>query len=387
MPGSELIGEEERKAVNEVFDSGGQFYRYGFKNFEDARVRKFERRFAQELEAKYAHAVTSGTAALKVGLEALGIGRGDEVITQCFTFVATVEAIIECGAVPVVCNINGTLNMDPKDLEACITPRTKAIIPVHMLGGPCQMDEIMAIAKKHNLKVLEDTAQGVGGRYKGKTLGTIGEVGTFSFDVGKALTTGEGGMVVTNDEKLYLKARAYGDHGHEQNPNFPRGQDTRSAGGFNYRMFELQGALGLAQIEKLDYILKTQKKNKKMIKDGIRDIPGIRFREFADESGDTADTLVFTLESKEKASAFNKKFMEKGYWTKLLPESITWHFAGTWEHMLHNYDQYKGKDLMKLWGKSASLLNSSIAMPVLVKYKEEDIKKLVATIKEICSSI
>ncbi|MGB9618036.1 MAG: DegT/DnrJ/EryC1/StrS family aminotransferase, partial [Desulfomonilaceae bacterium] len=219
MPGHEWIDEHETNQVLEVMKTGILF-RYEFKNERRGvyKVKEFEDTFAAFNGAKYAHAVTSGTAALKVALAALGIGPGDEVITQGFTFIATYEAIIEAGAVPIPAEIDSTLNMDPSDFEKKITSRTKAVIPVHMLGAPARIEEIVTIAKTRGLKVIEDTAQALGAEVNGKKVGTIGDMGTFSFDFYKTITTGEGGMVVTNDKGLYIRASEYADHGHDHNP-------------------------------------------------------------------------------------------------------------------------------------------------------------------------
>ena len=264
MPGSEVIGKEEQEAVNEVFEKGGVLSRYG----NDARrqnifrVAKFEEEFAKKLNVKYAYAVSSGTAALKSVLETFGVGSGDEVITQSHTFIATVEAIFETGATPVIVDINKTLNMDPDDFESKITPRTKAAIPVHMSGVSAEIDRIVAIAKEHNLLVLEDCAQSPGGEYKGKKLGTFGDAGIFSFDFGKMLTTGEGGMIVTNNEEIWKKCRSYQNHGHDFNPNVSSmAYDTAQRGGFNYKMMELQGAVGLAQLKKIVREMSIKKEN------------------------------------------------------------------------------------------------------------------------------
>lgn len=382
MPGFELIDERERAAVNEVFDRGGVFFRHGFdamrKNI--FKVREFEDTFAAALGAKHAQAVTSGTAALKVGLKALGIGAGDEVITQAHTFVATVEAIQECGATPIVTDIDWSLNMDPADLERRITPRTKAIIPVHMLGVPARMDEILRIAKAHDIPVLEDTAQGLGGSYKGKSLGTIGTVGTFSFDHGKVLTTGEGGMVVTDDEQIFLRARAYHDHGHESNPKFPRGEDTRQVGGFNYRMTDLQGAIGLVQLSKLPYALERQRANKAQIKSALAQIPGIRFRELPDEQGDAGDCLVFFLESPEAARTVAADLASQGIGFKNLPGAVDWHFAGTWDHLFKGHPVYGAAAASTFWPTSERILRSAIALPIMVKMAPEQIQKVIATV-------
>jgi 8-amino-3,8-dideoxy-alpha-D-manno-octulosonate transaminase len=384
MPGFEIIGKEERDAVNEVFDRGGILYRYGFDEVRKGifKVAEFEEEFARVFGVRYAQAVTSGTAALKVALFALGIRPGDEVITQCHTFVATVEAIMDLGATPVITEVDRTLNMDPRDLERKIMDRTRAIIPVHMLGAPARMDEITRIAGRDNIPILEDAAQAPGGEYRGRRLGTFGAAGAFSFDFGKVITTGEGGMILTDDEKIYLKCREYADHGHEYNPTLPRGDDTRSTWGFNFKMMELQGAFGLAQLRKLDSALRLQRENKRRLKEGIRDLPGIEFREIADPAGDIGDTLVFFLKDARMAQRFAQHLRERGMGTKNLPDAIKWHFAGTWDHMLARAEPYRGKELMGCWPESRDLLQRSIALPVFIKMNDEQITRAIRIIKE-----
>lgn len=380
MPGFELIGKEEKEAVDDIFEKGGVLSRYGLdaKRQNVFRVDEFEKAVCQKTGAKYCLAVSSGTAALKIGLLAFGVKPGDEVITQSFTFVATVEAILEVGAKPVICEVDKSLNMDPIDLERKITERTKVIIPVHMAGVAAKMDEIIAIAKEHNLVVFEDAAQALGATYQGKYLGIVGDAGIFSLDIGKVITTGEGGLFVTNDEKIYLKAREYSDHGHEYNPAVPRGEDTRTHQGFTYRFTELQGAVGLAQMKKLDYILEKQRENKKKIKDGIIAAKKIEFRELSDEQGDAGDTLIFFVESREKAKSFAKSLLEKGFGTKNLPDAVDWHFAGTWKHILPD---------VTLWPQSEGLLRRAIALPIMVNMDEEKINKIIQSVKEISEQI
>ena len=390
MPGYELVGKEEKEAVLEIFDKhGGVLFKHGFDALRKGsyKVAEFEKAFAKHVGANYAQAVTSGTAALKVALEALGVRTGDEVITQSFTFVATVEAIIECGAVPLLADINDTLNMDPLDVEKKITKKTKAIIPVHMYGASVQMDEIMAISKKYNLCVLEDAAQAVGAVYKGNKAGTIGDAGTFSFDFGKALTTGEGGMVVSNNKEIFLKAREYADHGHENNPAFPRGEDTRRRRGFNYRMMEFQGAIGLVQLNKLDYAIQKQRENKKKIKDAIKDIKKFKFRVLADGSEETGDTLVLIFETIEEVKEFVSGIRARGLGTKNLPDAFNWHFAGTWDHIFSEISYYKNKEWKTLWSKSEDLLKRTVALPINIKMTTEQIDKTIDIIRETSKEI
>lgn len=385
MPGWEIIGEEERRAVNEVFDNGAVLFRQSFAALRNNvyKVKDFEAAFAKHLGASHAHAVTSGTAALKVALKALKVGPGDEVITQSHTFVATVEAILECGATAVVTDVDWTLNMDPGDLARKITSRTKVIIPVHMFGVAACMDEIMATARKHGIAVLEDTAQACGGTYHGKTLGTIGDLGTFSFDHGKLLTTGEGGMVVTNNESLYRAARIYADHGHEDNPAFPRGEDTRSFPGFNYRMMELQGAIGLEQLRKLAGSLAKHRANKTALKQAVQAITGqsLRFREIPDPAGDNGDALVFFLETPERAKRVARALQQKGIGFKNLPDALNWHYAGTWDHMLGKAEWLKGRTLEDYFAQSGGILRRAIALPIFYKMDEARIATIAQELK------
>ena len=324
MPGFELIGKEEFDQVKEVFDKSGILFRHGFDKLRNGiyKVRDFEKAFASYMGQEDALAVTSGTAALKVILEGFGIGKDDEVITQSFTFVATVEGIIEVGAQPVIAEINDTLNMDPYDLEKKITEKTRAIIVVHMLGVPCDMDQILSIAKKHHLIVIEDTAWGCGGSLNGKKLGTLGDGSTFSFDFAKTMTTGEGGMVMIKDHEALERAKAYHDHGHENNPSLPRWEDSRSGSGFNYRMMELQGAVGLSQLKKLDFVIESQRANKQKIKDKLKEIPGISFRRIPNTALETADALVFIVEDNAIARKCREALLSAGLGTKILPKQL-----------------------------------------------------------------
>lgn len=384
MPGFEIIGEEERQAVNEVFDNGACLFRYGFDFMRNDtyKVIEFEKEFAQKMNMKYAHATTSGTSALFVVNKRLGIGAGDEVITQAFTFVATVEAIAETGATPVITEIDSTLNMDPDDLERKITDKTKAIWVVHMMGGPARMKEILAIGAKHGIPVLEDTAQGIGAMYDGKPCGVYGHANIFSFDFGKTMTTGEGGMILTEDEELYLKIKAYTDHGHEDNPEYSRGEDTASFSGFNFRMMELQGAIGLAQLKKLPSALKKIKENYNAFRNQLGDLKEIEFRETPENSIDAGDSLIFFLKTKEKRIKVSDYLASQGIGFKLLPGAVKWHFAGRWSHIWDSIPAYKGKDYLQMWPASHDLLERSIALPVMINMDKDKIDFIAESVKK-----
>ena len=263
-------------------------------------VREFEKQISKKFKSKYCLAVSSGTSAIKVGLKALGVKPGDEVITQAFNFIATIEAIIDCGAKPIIVNVNQTLNMCPIELKKKITKKTKVIVPVHMLGVSCQNDEIFKIAKKNNIKILEDNCESVGGKYKNKNLGTLGDIGVFSLDFGKFITTGEGGLTLTINSKLYKFMREYHDHGHENNPKLPRGEDTKTIPGFNYRMTELQAVVGKEQVKRIDFILKENYRRYEIL-DKLLSVE-FKQRLVPNKSKPNFDTFIFHIESNQKKS-------------------------------------------------------------------------------------
>ncbi|MCB2214514.1 DegT/DnrJ/EryC1/StrS family aminotransferase [Desulfofustis glycolicus] len=335
MPGFEVLGKEERQQIMEVLDTGVLFrYEFAEQRRGIYKVREFEQAFAAYTGAACAQAVTSGTAALKVALRALGIGPGDEVITQGFTFVATWEAILEVGAIPVFAEIDQTLAMDPGDLKKKITDRTACIIPVHMLGGAADIDRITAIGAEAGVPVLEDTAQAAGGRVGGRHLGTFGRCGTFSFDPVKTLTTGEGGMIITDDEELWRAMSEYHDHGHDHLPNAGgRGGEGRHFLGDNYRMMELQGAIGLAQLAKLDAMIESQRAHKSRLQEAAAVLPGVEFRKHPDAAGDSATFFAFILQDEEQQRRVNTVLCEQGVGAISFADN-SWHFYPRWEHLL-----------------------------------------------------
>ncbi len=334
MAGSELIGKEEAREVMDVLETG-VYTRYNFDVERKGvfKVREFEQAFAAYLGAGYALGVTSGSAALKVALTALDVGPGDEVIVPAFDFIATYEAVLEAGAIPVMADIDDSLNLDPDDIEAKITPSTKCVIPVHMCGAAAEIDRIIAVAKRHNLSVLEDNAQACGGSYRGKKLGTFADMGILSFDYYKTLTTGEGGMVLTNDKTLYDRSDWYHDHGHDHNPAVGRGDEGRSILGFNFRMNEFQGAVGLAQLRKLDYMIAEQRSHKAALKAALAGVKGIGFRKLFDPDGDSATFLGFNLPDEKTAKRFQKLLAERHVGTIYYFDN-KWHYAPRWEHLL-----------------------------------------------------
>ena len=400
MPGYEVIGEEEKREVLEVLTNKIVFrYEFDAQRKGSYKVDTFEDEFASYCGAKYALGVSSGTAALRVALAALGISPGDEVITQGFTFVATWESILDAGAIPVFAEVNDTLCLDPSDLIKKITPKTKAIIPVHMCGAQACIEDIVEIADQHGIPVVEDTAQSCGGRFKGKALGTFGKMGCFSFDAVKTLTAGEGGIIITDDKELYLNASEYHDHGHDHRLDLPRGLEKRRFIGMNYRMMELQGAIGLAQLRKMEtVILPRQRGNKARIREALSKIDQVTFREIPDLSGDTATFLTFSLPTPEKAKAFNKVMTEAGAGAVYWYENF-WHYYDQWEHLL------EGKSVLRTGypfktregevrcsysrgalPRTAAILSRTLSIPINI-YMDEQIPKIIQAIEKAAKVI
>jgi 8-amino-3,8-dideoxy-alpha-D-manno-octulosonate transaminase len=372
MPGYELINNQELRQCEDILKKSKTFFRMGFEKTRKGifKVLEFEKKFGKHFNTKYCLGVTSGTAALRVALASLNLKPGDEIITQAFTFVATAEAIIESKCKPICANIDETLNLDPKDLIKKINKKTKAVIVVHMLGVPARMKEIVKICKKNKIILIEDTAWGCGGKINNKFLGTIGDIGTYSFDHAKAITTGEGGMVVFKDKKYFLKGKAWHDHGHENNPKFPRWEDTRKSSGFNFRMNEFQGAIGLAQLKKLNLIIKSQRKNYYLILNKIKNIKGLRERHVPKNSFISADALIIIVKNKNLAKRCRKFLLQSNISTKILPEAYSWHFAGRWSHMKEFNNKKNFKNSLKI---SENILNKAVSIPIFVKMTNKQI--------------
>lgn len=327
-PGMEVIGDEEKKELLEVLESG-YLFRYG--SVDDpafkAKVYQLEQEVAKLAGVPYAVAVNSGTSALLVALCGLGIGPGDEVIVPGYTFIASLSSIIWARAVPILAEVDKTLNLDPTDVRRKITPRTKAIMAVHMLGNPARLEELKAVAEEHKLLLIEDCAQAFGAKYKGHAVGSIGNAGTYSFNIFKTITAGDGGMVVTRDEGLYRRFFGIHDQGHAP---LRTGVEVgrRPFVGLDFRMTELQAAVLLAQLRKLDTIARHLHANKRRFKEALADLPRLDFREITDPEGECATLLTVFFPSEEIARRVAK---ELG--TKVVAES-GWHVYSNMEQIL-----------------------------------------------------
>lgn len=300
--------DKERAELLDVLETGRPFRWYGPGKQPPQKVSTFEQEFAKRMQVKYTLGVTSGTAALQCAMAALGIGPGDEVILPAWTWHSCFNAIVLAGALPVFAEIDESFNLDPTDFEKKITPQTKAVMAVHLQGCPADLERILPIARKHNIKVVEDCAQSVGASYKGRPVGSYGDISIYSLQLNKTITAGEGGAVATNDPVLFERSARFHDLGglrtvHESQLG------KASAGwyvGTNFRMNEFSGGVLLAQLRKLDTIVGDVRSHAKAVYAGIRDLPGIRFRRLPDPAGEIGSSVFLGFSTKEKCENFKK---------------------------------------------------------------------------------
>lgn len=397
MPGYELWSDKERKEVNDVLETG-ILMRYGFDGPRKGiwKSKELEAAICTTFGSKYAQLTSSGTAALSTAMAALGIGYGDEIITPVFTFVASFEAILSVGAIPVFVDVDDTLTLSPDAVRKAITSKTKAIMPVHMCGSMADMDALQEICKQHKLLLLEDACQSIGATYKGKSLGTIGDAGTFSFDFVKTMTCAEGGVVLTNNENFYLHADGYTDHGHDHK-GIDRGADLHPFIGYNYRISELHAAVGLAQIKRLPEFLATQKKNHRLLKEILSTVSAISFRRIPDTEGDSCTFLSWFLPTEEITRAVAAEMKLQG----ILPGNFywydnNWHYISNWDHLKNTttlnalHPEFKASVIhhaTKDFSASDVVMSRCISTSISLLWTEEQIKdkgeKMVAAINKV----
>lgn len=324
-----IIGEEEIQAVAEVIRSG-KLFRY--QGEERSQADLFEQEWAAKIGVEHALVVTSGTAALICALAGLGLGPGDEVILPAYTFIASALAPLAVGAVPLIAEIDESLTLDPADVEAKITPRTKAIMPVHMNGLNCDMERLMDIARRHGLLVVEDCCQADGGSYQGKRLGSIGHAGAFSFNYFKVISCGEGGAMVTDDDAVFERASLFHDGGCVF---FKEGvaQQTAVFAGWNFRFNEILSAVLRVQLRRLDGILTGLREDKRLIREALEGTEGFTFSRVNDPEGDCGVMLCLRFESAERAASFVARLGEAGF-AAYSPINSGRHVYSNWESIM-----------------------------------------------------
>lgn len=381
MPGYELWGADERREVEEVLETG-VLMRYGFDGPRGGRwkARELEAELCRALGSRHAQVVSSGTAALTTALAALGVGAGDEVVLPTFTFVASFEAVLSVGAIPVLADVDDTLTLSPEAARAALTPRTKVVMPVHMCGAMADLGAFQALCDEKGLWLLEDACQAVGGTYRGRALGTIGKAGCFSFDFVKTITCGEGGAVVTDDEEVWRRCDQYSDHGHDH-LGADRGGNLHPFLGYNFRISELHAAVGLAQVRRLAGFLDTQRRHKAALRAALERTAGVTFRRLPDPEGDSASFLSFFLPDEGRARAAAAAMKAEGlpamYWY-----DNNWHYIRRWDHLkqaatMTRWPEEVRRVLSGLAGKafpaSDAVMGRAVSTPVNLAWSEAQV--------------
>lgn len=397
MPGFELFGSAERKEVNDVLESG-VLMRYGFDGMRNGhwKAKELETELQTAFKTNHVQLVSSGTAAISVALAVAGIGAGDEVIMPSFTFVATFEAIMMMGAIPVLVNIDDTLTLDPKAVEAAITSKTKAVMVVHMCGSMGNLEALQNICKEHHLILLEDACQAIGGTYKGKPLGSIGDLGCLSFDFVKTITTGEGGAVITDNEAYYRNADLYSDHGHDHHGN-DRGAENHPFMGYNFRISELHAAVGLAQVRRLPDFLALQKKNYTILREALSAVPEVTFRTVPTGGEENYGFLSFFLPNLEMARNASENLKKAGVDGCFHYYDNNWHYIRNWDHLKNLKTLYPISEVVKTglkyletktFEQSDHFIGRNISCLIKLGWTEEEVRlRAEAMVKAITAAL
>lgn len=399
-PGVSCINEQEIEAVAEILRTGMLF-----RHHPNSHVRAFEREAAAKIGARHALMVNSGTSALICGLTGLGVGPGDEVIVPSYTYIATAAAVVAVGAVPVIAEIDDSLGLDPADFEAKITPRTKAVIPVYMQGVPGRIAAILEVARRHNVKVLEDCCQCIGGEYRGRMVGGWGDAGAWSLNYFKVITCGEGGLVFSDDYTVYERACFASD------PALPmwmkdtipaHGWETKPFSAQCYRPSEILGALARVQLNKLDPILTHTRSLKRCFLCELDDPRGYQIQHVDDPAGDCGISAAIIVRdetlAKKYAAALNAEGLGCGtahndgfpdrhiyrYWDSILDQNAPHPNASAWTHPAYVGDPGYSREMCP---RSMNLLNRSLRFGFNMKMNEEHVEQMAQAINKVDAAL
>jgi len=395
--GPAAIGEEEVEAVAAVVRSGNLFR---FLDREHSRCTELENHFRDMTGCAHALAVGGGTAALISALAGIGIGEGDEVIVPGYTYIASASAVLICGGVPVIAEIDASLTLDPRDIEPNITERTKAVMPVHMRGIPCDMDPILDIAHRHGLLVIEDAAQACGGSYKGRRLGSLGDVGCFSLQQFKVMTAGEGGMVVTDRRDVFDRAAIR----HDSAMCFWNPEDTtvQPFPGENFRMNEMEGALGCVQFGRIEGILERTRAIQRRVRAGIAGLPGITLHQPPDPEGDCGITATFFLDSADQAKRCAKALQAEGipagsmydagipdrhiycYWEYVMQKTSGDAHGWPWTSPRHDPSRTYRPDMCP---RTLDILGRAVVLPISQTYEDRHADLMVQAVRKVAHAL
>lgn len=396
MPGFELFGDNERKELNDVLENG-VLMRYGFDSMRNGhwKAKELEHKLEEQLQVKHAQLVSSGTAAVTIALASAGIGTGDEVIMPTFTFVASFEAIMMLGAIPILVDIDDTLTLDIEATKEAITPRTKAIMPIHMCGSMANMNALKEICDEYSLILIEDSSQATGATYKGKPLGSIGDLGCLSLDFVKIITAGEGGAVLTNNEKFYRNADHFSDHGHDHVGN-DRGAESHPFLGYNFRISELHAAVGLAQLRRLGEFVAIQKKNYTIIREALSQIPEVSFRTVPEGGEESYSFLSFFLPDLDTARKVSSAFKESGIDACFHYYDNNWHYIRKWEHLKDLKTLYPSSKEVKeglkylqtkTFEQSDHYIGRNISCLIKLSWTEQEVRERANKMSQIIQSV
>jgi 8-amino-3,8-dideoxy-alpha-D-manno-octulosonate transaminase len=391
--GTEFYDAAESAELTDVVRSGKPF-RWGSGRDERLKVLTFEREFARRMQTRYALAVTSGTAALEVAYHALGIGPGDEVILPAWTWHSDAMAVVRAGALPVFAEIDESFNIDPGDIEHRITPQTKLLVAVHLQGCPADMDRIIPIARRHNLKLLEDSAQAVGASYHGKPTGSMSDIAIYSHQESKTITSGEGGSVVTNDPALFERAARFHDVGGLRAPHQALLGEARVDPfvAANFRMNEFTGGVMLAQIRKLDTILGAVRRHAQRVYEGLRDLPGIRFRHLPDPAGEIGSVVFIGFDSKQRCDRFMAAMRAENVPVSKPAGSVVLPVQSYIEHKVTAHPNWptwtspRGRAIeygAATCPRTLDILSRFAGPPMNPKYTDQDVADIIAAIRKV----
>lgn len=386
--GTYYIGKEEKKAVNQVLKSKSLF-RYHGPNLL-YKTAEFEAKMAEYLGVKYILACSNGAAAIKLCCIANNIGPGDTVLMSPFTFIASASSVLACGAIPKFVDIDETMNIDSTKIENSIDESTKAILVIHMQGQPCDMKAIMKIAKKHNLVVIEDTAQALGAEVDGKKTGTIGSCGAFSLQAGKTITCGEGGFLATNNKKIYERAKMYHDNGgYRVGCDYPTWENGKTIFGENFKLTEIQSAIAIEQLKKIDKILSKQEKTYNEIINNI-DTDFYKIRPMIPNSKLVNVSLAIEFIDEEKCLDFINYMNSKGigfglYCSNLIDKFDTFKKQQSWHSSNFPYNIYHFKK--NRCSNAESLFKRVAWFSLSASLKKSHIKYIIKVLKDYQNGI
>lgn len=400
FPGPLYYDDQERRELLDVLDSRSPFRWYGIgpKGGSPSKCNRFEREFAAHQGTKYCVAVTSGTAALVTAVAALGAGPGDEVILPAWTWYSCYDAIIAAGATPVFAEIDESLNIDPTQIERLITPRTLIIMAVHIMGEPADLGPILALARRHGLKVLEDCAQSMGATYHGRPVGSMGDCGIYSFQLCKTISAGEGGAVVTNDPVIFERAARIHDIGTLRGPHGAMlGSKPRLAQlvGYNFRMNEFTGAVMRAQLRKVDRIVADFRQRGRRVTEGIEDLPGIEFRKTNDPAGGLRSSVYFRTSGKEQRDRVIQALEAENIPADAIEGSALLPIAPFIEQkqtVEAGWPSFSGDGKSVAYGaaccsKTIDIWNRYAGVPIDPKYSDQDVADIVAAIRKVYPAV